>query len=140
MPCFTEALGTLRPDLPLPEGFPVMDLEGSRQMPRKLTRRPPMEYRSTKQNGVFGFDNPHELIGLPAHETNVTTIIAAAQARLDVMRASTGSEIEVKEYVISQIITAREAMLARARQWHLPDETSAAHSQAIVRIGLPGLN
>ncbi len=85
-------------------------------------------------------ENPHELLGLDALETDCGRIVEAARARLEVMRASTGSETYVRNFVISQIVKARETMLSRARQRCRSGESSTASRSNMLRIDSPDLN
>ena len=111
-----------------------MDLEGIRGMPEKVHRgSSKMENRDTGQCFVFGIEKPHELLGLPANETDAVRIAEAAGKRLETMRASTGSETEVRDCVISQIILAREAMLFHACLRCQLDETSEVSTRAARR-------
>lgn len=59
---------------------------------------------------------PHELLGLSADVVSPRLIIEAARLRLRAVRASRGSELAVKRFVIGQIVSARGTMLAAARR------------------------
>jgi len=61
-------------------------------------------------------ENPHELLGLVAGETNARIIVEAARARLARIRDANGSEAAVRAFVIGQICRARAAMLRQARR------------------------
>lgn len=61
-------------------------------------------------------ENPHELLGLVAGETNARIIVEAARARLARIREANGSETAVRAFVIGQICRARAAMLRQARR------------------------
>jgi hypothetical protein len=58
--------------------------------------------------------NPHELLGLERGEGCPIRIIEAARRRLAVLRASPGSDMPVKRFLMRQIVAAREAMLSSA--------------------------
>ena len=57
---------------------------------------------------------PHELLGLPAETTDPGLIVQAARRRLNAIRDACGSEEDVKDALVSIIVAARQAMLARA--------------------------
>ena len=117
-----------------------MGSEVIRRMPEIPTGSCKMKNRRTEQANAFGVESPHELLGLPTHETDALRITEAASIRLATLRASTGSEPGVRDFVISQIIAAREAMLSLARQKYRPCETSIAPSVAIPRLYYSELN
>jgi hypothetical protein len=58
---------------------------------------------------------PHELLGLPADTTDPGLIVQAARRRLNAIRDAYGSEEDVKDALVSIIVAARQAMLARAK-------------------------
>jgi hypothetical protein len=57
---------------------------------------------------------PHEVLGLPPDTTDAALIVQAARRRLNAIRDAYGSEEDVKDALVSMIVAARQAMLARA--------------------------
>lgn len=57
---------------------------------------------------------PHEVLGLPPDTTDAGLIVQAARRRLNAIRDAYGSQEEVKHALVSTIVAARQAMLARA--------------------------
>lgn len=60
-------------------------------------------------------DEPHVWLGLSADETAPDRIIAAARRRLDMICTACGSEQAVRDTVVTILVAARQALLARAR-------------------------
>jgi K+-transporting ATPase c subunit len=58
-------------------------------------------------------ENPHELIGVRAAETDPHVIMEAAATRIARIRAASGSEIEIRRTLIASIIVARNDVLGR---------------------------
>ena len=58
-------------------------------------------------------ENPHELIGVRAAETDPHVIMEAAATRIARIRAASGSEVDVRRSLIASIIVARNDMLGR---------------------------
>lgn len=61
----------------------------------------------------FSIENPHEMIGVPADETDPRVILEAAARRIDRIRAHAGSELDVRRTLIALIIVARNEVLGR---------------------------
>lgn len=57
---------------------------------------------------------PHEILGLPPDITDAGLIVQAARQRLNAIRDAYGSQEDVKDALVSTIVAARQAMLARA--------------------------
>ena len=60
-------------------------------------------------------DSPHTWLGLAPDVRNPAMIVSAARQRLEAIRDAYGSEQEVKEMLVSIIVTARQEMLSRVR-------------------------
>ena len=58
---------------------------------------------------------PHAWLGLDADVREPGLIVQAARRRLEAIRDAYGSEREVKDVLVSIIVTARQEMLSRAR-------------------------
>lgn len=58
-------------------------------------------------------ENPHELIGVRAEETDPHQVMEAAARRIARIRAASGSESDVRRSLIASIIVARNDILTR---------------------------
>jgi hypothetical protein len=58
---------------------------------------------------------PHAWLGLEPTVREPAAIVQAARRRLEAIRDAYGSEREVKDVLVSIIVTARQEMLSRAR-------------------------
>ncbi len=59
---------------------------------------------------------PHAWLGLAPDDTEPAVIMQAARRRLEAIRDAYGSEEQVKEVLVTIIVTARQEMLSRARE------------------------
>lgn len=59
--------------------------------------------------------SPHTWLGLDPGVTEPAVIVQAARQRLEAIRDAYGSEGEVKDVLVSIIVTARQEMLSRVR-------------------------
>lgn len=59
---------------------------------------------------------PHAWLGLDADVREPAAIVQAARDRLEAIRDAYGSEREVRDVLISIIVTARQELLALARE------------------------
>jgi hypothetical protein len=59
--------------------------------------------------------SPHTWLGLARDVRDPAAIVQAARQRLEAIRDAYGSEREVKDLLVSIIVTARQEMLSRAR-------------------------
>jgi len=91
------------------------------------------QFRGGADRHDFGIgsdiENPHELLGIAAAETDPLVIVDAARTRLDAIRASHGSETNLKRYLLAQIAAARDDMLRFAggsmgRPYRLADSSA----------------
>lgn len=62
---------------------------------------------------AFSSENPHELIGVRADETDPHTVMATAARRIARIQAAGGSEMDVRRTLIASIIVARNDLLGR---------------------------
>jgi hypothetical protein len=60
-----------------------------------------------------GIENPHELIGVAADETDPRLVMETAARRIARLRAVAGSEFGVRRALIASIIVARNEILGR---------------------------
>jgi|688.fasta_scaffold333479_2 hypothetical protein len=63
---------------------------------------------------VGEIERPHEILGLMSVERDPVAIVAAALAKLRVIRSSNGSEVTVRRTVEAVVIQARDQLLAKA--------------------------
>lgn len=59
-------------------------------------------------------ERPHEVLGLRFGQVDPVVIVAAALAKLRLIRAANGSEIAVRRAVEAAIVRARDCLLAEA--------------------------
>jgi hypothetical protein len=71
---------------------------------------------------------PHAWLGLEPTVREPAVIVQAARRRLEAIRDAHGSEREVKDVLVSIIVTARQEMLSRARV----GQASACQSRTLV--------
>lgn len=60
---------------------------------------------------THGIENPHELIGVRADETDPRLVMEAAARRITRIRDAGGSDMEVRRALIASIIVARNELL-----------------------------
>jgi hypothetical protein len=59
---------------------------------------------------------PHAWLGLEPSVREPAAIVQAARQRLEAIRDAYGSEREVKDVLVSIIVTARQELLSRSRE------------------------
>ena len=58
---------------------------------------------------------PHDVLGLPAETTDPGLIVQAARRRLNTIRDTYHCEDDVREVLVSIVVAARQAMLAKSQ-------------------------